>query len=215
MNARFERIHDYRHCPLGTKEGTSVHRSRPTRTAPAFRALKVRLPALALLLLTVVAPAGADPGNDNRAPELGECQHLQAPAGHKVAFRTYAVGFQVYRWNGSIWSFVGPEALLFANAGGNGLVGIHYGGPTWESVSGSKVVGDGPNALRCIPDPAAIPWLRLEAVSSEGPGIFDGVTYIQRVNTVGGLAPTVPGNVVDQIAKVPYTTEYFFYRAHP
>jgi hypothetical protein len=165
-------------------------------------------------MLALVASAGADPGNDNRAPDLGECQDLHVPAGNKVAFHTYAAGVQIYRWNGASWSFVAPEALLFADAGGNGLVGIHYGGPTWESVSGSKVVGDGPNAKRCTPDPDAIPWLLLEVVSSEGPGIFHRVTYIQRVNTVGGLAPTDPGDFVGEEARVPYTTEYFFYREH-
>ena len=40
------------------------------------------------------------------------------------------------------------------------------------------------------------------------------MTFIQRVNTVGGNAPTEPGDFPDQVARVPYTTEYFFYRAH-
>jgi Protein of unknown function (DUF3455) len=131
------------------------------------------------------------PGNDNRAPELvGDCQILQVPAGNKVAFHVYAEGVQIYRWNGTSWAFVAPEAVLFANPGGRGVVGIHYVGPTWESGSGSKVVGT--VLQRCTPDPSAIPWLKLQAVSSEGPGIFHRVTYIQRVNTVGGLAPPVP-----------------------
>jgi hypothetical protein len=51
----------------------------------------------------------------------------------------------------------------------------------------------------------------LNAVSSEGPGIFDGITFIQRINTVGGL-PSTPGSVVDEITEVPYSTEYVFYR---
>jgi hypothetical protein len=54
----------------------------------------------------------------------------------------------------------------------------------------------------------------LGAVSSEGPGIFHRVTFVQRVNTAGGKAPTVPGGTVGEEARVPYTTEYFFYRAH-
>jgi hypothetical protein len=54
----------------------------------------------------------------------------------------------------------------------------------------------------------------LGAVSSEGPGIVHRVTYIQRVNTVGGLAPADPGDVPGEVARVPYTAEYFFYRAH-
>jgi len=33
---------------------------------------------------------------------------------------------------------------------------------------------------RCTADPDAIPWLLLEAVDPEGPGIFQSVTFIQR-----------------------------------
>ena len=66
---------------------------------------------------------------------------------------------------------------------------------------------------RCTPDPASIPWLLLAAVSTEGPGIFHRVTFIQRVNTAGGNAPAQPGTVIGEEARVPYTTEYLFYRA--
>ena len=93
----------------------------------------------ALALLALVAPAGAYMGDDNRGPDLGECQDLQVEAGHKVAFRAYAEGYQVYRWNGTGWAFVAPEAVLFDDDGE--VVGIHYAGPTWESLSGSTVVG--------------------------------------------------------------------------
>jgi hypothetical protein len=68
---------------------------------------------------------------------------------------------------------------------------------------------------RCTPDPAAIPWLLLGAVEPQGPGIFHQVTFIQRVNTEGGKAPTDAGTVVGEVAYVPYTAEYFFYREHP
>ena len=132
--------------------------------------------------------------------------------GNKVAHHLYAEGVQIYRWNGTSWIFVAPEAELFANAGANGTVGIHYAGPTWESNSGSKVVAT--VLERCTPDPDAIPWLLLEAVSTEGPGIFARVTFIQRVNTVGGNAPTDPGDFVGEVVEVPYTAEYYFYRAH-
>ena len=188
--------------------------SRTTRTTHAFRlhARNLTLMALVLLLLALVAPARADPDNDNRAPDLvGDCKELQVDAGNKVAFHAYAEGVQIYRWNGTTWVFVAPEAWLFAGAEDDDPVAIHYAGPTWESASGSKVVGT--VLKRCIPDPDAIPWLKLEAVSSEGPGIFDGVTFIQRVNTVGGKAPADPGDFPGEVVRVPYTAEYFFYRA--
>ena len=141
------------------------------------------------------------------------CEQLAAPAGNEVAYRVYAVGVQVYRWNGTAWAFVGPEATLSASANYRGVVGSHYGGPTWESTSGSLVVSSAATAIPCTPDPTAIPWLRLTAVTSTGPGIFEGVTFIQRVNTVGGIRPTTPGEVIGQEAKIPYTTEYYFYKA--
>jgi hypothetical protein len=136
---------------------------------------------------------------------------LQVRAGNKVAFHVYASGVQVYRWTGTNWAFVGPVANLFADHNYRGQVGTHYAGPTWESNSGSKVVAR--RLEGCSPDPSAIPWLLLETVSSDGPGIFNGVTYVQRVNTRGGLAPTTPGSFAGEEAKVPYTTEYYFYRA--
>ena len=148
----------------------------------------------------------------NQAPVLpAGCEQLAPPAGHQVAYRVFAVGVQIYRWSGTSWDFVAPEANLFANANFRGLVGSHYGGPTWETNSGSLVVSAGTTAIPCTPDPTAIPWLRLTAVSSSGPGILDGVTYIQRTNTVGGIRPAA-GTVVGQEARIPYTTEYYFYK---
>ena len=145
------------------------------------------------------------------SPELGPCPDLQPPAGSKLTFHVYAEGVQIYRWNGTSWVFVAPDAALYADVGGKGQVGTHYAGPTWESVSGSKVVGT--VQKRCTADASAIQWLLLSAVSSEGPGIFSRVASIQRVNTAGGLAPATNGTFVGEEARVPYTTEYYFYRA--
>ena len=152
-----------------------------------------------LVVLLTVAGVGlasipaAPAGDDNHAPDLPSplCDLLQVQPGHEVTFRVYALGVQIYRWNGTTWVFVEPEATLFADANYNGEVGIHYGGPTWESNSGSTVVAR--RLEGCSPDPTAIPWLLLQTVTTDGPGIFSSVTYIQRVNTTGGLAPTTPG----------------------
>src|SRR5687768_14562628 len=76
----------------------------------SFRTRAVAIPSVAALLLALVATTWAEPGNDNRAPELeGETEKVAVEAGHKVAAHAYAVGYQVYRWNGTSWSFVGPE----------------------------------------------------------------------------------------------------------
>jgi hypothetical protein len=48
--------------------------------------------------------------------------------------------------------------------------------------------------------------------STHGPGIFADTTYIQRVNTTGGKAPSADGAFIGQVARVPYTADYFFYR---
>ena len=157
------------------------------------------------------------PQQKSREPDVPEI--LQVPDGQKVAFRTFAQGVQIYTCQASatdptqfVWTFKAPEAVLFKGEGGT--VGLHYAGPTWESNSGSKVVG---SVLERSPspDPNAIPWLLLEAKSAEGPGIFARVTYIQRVNTTGGTAPTEGCDAAHagQEVRVPYTADYFFYRA--
>jgi hypothetical protein len=174
-------------------------------------ATQFALAAAALLLLASLAPAQA--GNDNRTPEVPDA--IGVPDNNKVHFHAYAVGVQNYVWNGTTWGFTGPEAVLF-DADGN-VVGIHYAfaGPTrpgWESESGSLVVGA---ALANAPSstPNSIPLLLVGVVSASGPGIFARTSYIHRVNTVGGRAPTEPGTSAGQEARVPYTAEYFFYRA--
>jgi hypothetical protein len=182
-----------------------------------MRFMKIKHVIGLVLLLTVVGLAlGSVPAaravNDTRPPDLPSplCNDVQVPSGNIVAFHVYARGVQIYRWDGA-WVFVAPSAMLFADANYQGQVGIHYAGPTWESNSGSKVVGGSP--IRCAPDSTAIPWLKLQTVSTIGPGIFSSVTYIQRVNTTGGLAPTAPGSSVHEAAEPPYTAEYYFYRA--
>lgn len=145
------------------------------------------------------------------APDLGSCAIVKAPEGSTFAFHAFARGVQMYHWNGSTWSFDGPSAELFADAEGTARVGTHYAGPTWESISGSTVKGT--ISQRCTADPNSIQWLLLQAVSSGGPGVFDGMAFIQRVNTVGGNAPSYNGSFIGEAANVEYTAEYFFYRA--
>src|SRR5262245_27208536 len=89
--------------------------------------------ALFLCGISLVASAVAEPQNDNRAPDLGHCEKLRVPQGHKVAFHAYAEGVQIYKWNGASWVFLGPEAVLYASGEGNGVIGTHYAGPTWET----------------------------------------------------------------------------------
>lgn len=165
---------------------------------------------LAAGLFGIVGPGAAEPGNDNRAPDVEDYPKLEVPEGNKVSFVAYAEGVQIYRWDGSAWVFVAPEAVLIAGNEHGGEIGIHYAGPTWEFASGGKVVAE--VVERAFPDPDAIPWLRLKAKSAEGPGIFGSVTWIQRVYTTGGMAPAHDGEEFGEEARVPYTAVYYFYR---
>lgn len=177
-----------------------------------------RVVALVLLFVVVgLAPLSIQTARassvDNSPGLPAGCESLVIDDGNGLAFRVYALGVQVYSWNGTSWSFVEPVATLFADARYNGEVGTHYVGPTWESNSGSKVVAARVLGTGCTPDSTAIPWLKLKKVSTEGAGIFSSVTYIQRVNTTGGTPPTAPGLVIGELKEVPYTAEYYFYRA--
>lgn len=152
------------------------------------------------------APANAA----TRPPELGACGDLRAPEGSVLAFHAYAEGVQVYRSNGSSWTFNGPIATLYADAERHGIVGTHSGGPTWTANSGGFIVGA--LSKRCDVAPGDIPWLLLTVTRNEGPGVLRGVTHIQRVQTVGGQAPSDNG-YAGEVRGVPYTAEYYFYRA--
>ena len=169
---------------------------------------------MAVAGLTIPSVVGAQTSDEIQPPVLPSpvCSTLQVQSGNEAFFRAYALGVQRYKWNGAAWDFVAPEATLYADPDFRGKIGTHYGGPTWESNSGSNVVArrvDG-----CSPDPTAIDWLLLQTVSTTGPGLFSNVTFIQRVNTAGGLRPVAPGEFVGQEKRVPYTTEYYFYRAN-
>jgi hypothetical protein len=197
---------------LNSKKGSVMKRSNSTNAGAVFlRTARLGAPVLALLLGACTSPSHADPASDIRAPEVPV--GLQTPGEtNKIHFHAYAVGVQIYAWSGTNWVFQSPEAVLFADADAHGEIGIHYAGPTWESQSGSKVVGA---AVANAPSPNAnsIPLLLIRAVSTQGPGIFAQTTYVQRINTVGGRAPATAGTAGGQIARVPYTAEYFFYRA--
>ena len=146
--------------------------------------------------------------------------NLAIPAGNKLIFHAFAKGVQIYRCtpdkadtNRFSWTFVAPEADLYAHVNDSRRVGRHYAGPTWESTDGSKVVG-----LKLqqadSPDPAAIPWLLLRPASDSGAGIFHKLSFIQRVYTKGGKAPATIADRAHsgQEVRVAYTAEYFFYR---
>ena len=171
---------------------------------------------LVLIAVVVLAlkPANATTLVNSDGPELPEaCSLIAAPEGTKLAFHVYAKGVQIYKWDGSAWAFDAPRAALFAEENFFGEVGSHFRGPNWESKSGSRVKAATVPGKLCTPDSSAIAWLLLEANETTGAGIFNGITFIQRTNTTGGLRPTTPGTVFGEIKEVDYTAEYYFYRA--
>src|SRR5438105_1875383 len=131
--------------------------------------LALTVAAATALLLPLISPLHAE---DNRAPAVPAA--LQVPDGNKVEFHAYAIGVQIYVCTQSAtdptkfsWVFKAPEAVLY-DADGN-IVGIHYAGPTWETQSGSKVVGQ--RLAGATVDTNAIAWLLLVARTAEGPGV--------------------------------------------
>jgi hypothetical protein len=141
---------------------------------------------------------------------------LKAPAGQTLYLSAFATGVQIYECTQRAdlafeWTFRAPEASLASRTGQP--LGRHYAGPTWQSVDGSTVVGE-VRARDPGPKTSAIPWLLLEVKATTGSGMFSAARSIQRVATVGGIPPAEPcasGNL-KQVARVPYSATYNFYR---
>lgn len=65
------------------------------------------------------------------------------------------------------------------------------------------------------PVAGAIPWLLLAAKSAGSEGPFSKITGIQRVNTVGGVAPKAGCSqaTAGTPARITYTADYYFFSA--
>lgn len=142
------------------------------------------------------APAGHD------VPDI-----VKVPAGNKRIAVMPARGVQTYQCAAGAWTFLQPDAILRHHGSPEVL---HTRGPVWtDVVDGSSVTAA---AEASSPVAGAIPELLLRATGNRGPGLLAGVTYIQRLNTTGGLAPA--GACVDgATASVPYTADYAFWVA--
>lgn len=154
------------------------------------------------LLLAILAAGCAStvPVPDDLKPGTHETLALIAPA----------KGVQIYECRGGKWAFVAPQAELFDRSGKK--IGTHYAGPHWEAADGSKIAGV-VKARADAPAPGAIPWLLLAAKSVGTEGAFSRVTSIQRVATVGGVAPANACPKDGAQARVAYTADYYFFIA--
>jgi uncharacterized protein YceK len=167
---------------------------------------KVEMVVLAVLLSGCASVSPVD------APEK-----LRPGANETLSMIVPARGVQIYECRAAKdgayeWAFVAPEAELF-DAGGR-KIGKHYAGPRWESADGSKIVGTTKERADA-PAADAIPWLLLTA-KSEGPdGAFSRVTSVQRLRTVGGVAPKGGCFQAENgmRVRVPYTADYYFFSA--
>ena len=141
---------------------------------------------------------------------------IQPPADEDLVLIARATGFQIYvcRSDGEgklAWTLKAPEADLFDEQGK--VIGKHFGGPTWQLNDGSQITGKMVTKVDA-PDANAIPWLLVTVTSNSGHGALSRVTSIQRVNTVGGLAPATAecsqssGEVEFESS---YSADYYFY----
>ena len=108
------------------------------------------------------------------------------------------------------WAFVGPVATLYDAQ--RRTVGKYYAGPTWEAADGSKVTG---KQVAVAPaSPGNIPLQLVKAEPVMGTGAMTGVSYIQRLNTKGGVAPSTPCDAAGKGKRqvVAYEADYVFYR---
>lgn len=164
--------------------------------------------ATGILAAAMTTPAHAGPAG----PEVPS--RIAVEAGHKVFLVGHATGVQIYTCDGSTWNFAGPRAVLRDDQGK--VVTTHFGGPTWQAKDGSYVVGQRVDGVTV--DPSAIPWLLLSRASSEAGADGDrleGTTFIQRVATTGGLAPspeTCTPSAASTTTEVPYTADYYFWK---
>lgn len=172
---------------------------------------------------------GGEPACVPEPPELPS----DVPAGIVVAegatlLRSlHAVGTQNYRCTETPgeagadptfgWVFVAPVADLFNSCGTK--VGSHFKvegsdppAPEWKyEIDGSSVIG---LRLSAAPVVGAIPELLLKEDGHRGAGVFAGVTFVQRLRTVGGLAPDVAectADNVDEVVEIAYSAQYYFY----
>ena len=167
---------------------------------------------LSALLLTACAPMAARYSQDALPATV------QVPAGHQVAMQTVGVGKIAYEckakkdMSGHEWVFGGPDAVL--NDRGGMQVGTYVGPPaTWASRDGSAVT-----ATQVAVAPAGagnIPYQLVKANPATGSGAMQGVSYIQRVATQGGVAPAAMCDASNTGSKqwVPYQADYIFWKA--
>ena len=187
--------------------------------------------ALAVVsLLSLLQPARAD---DLTPPPVPA--NIQVPAGNKLFLVGHAVGTQNYIClpadGGVKFTLFTPQATLFKE---RKQVTTHYFSPnpaedgtiraTWQhskdtSTVWGKVADGNSSSDPAFVAPGAIPWLLVTVVGAqEGSKDSDtlmATTFIQRLNTSGGVAPATGCAALTDVGNkvfVPYTADYLFFK---
>jgi len=146
--------------------------------------------------------------------EVSIPEQIKVPADYSPVLTVHAKGDQIYQCSANkgeyAWETQAPDAKLFDAQGK--IVGNHTAGPLWEYKEGSRVVGRVVKKIDMAPG-SAIAWLLVEVVSHKGDGLFSNVSFINRINTRGGLPPSsgCDANHLGSEKRVAYTADYIFY----
>lgn len=167
---------------------------------------------------------------------------LQVEPGNEAFLLGHGVGTQNYicKPSGTGVRFVlfTPEATLFKDNDDRQIITHFFSPNPSEPNTDATVIADGmirvtwqardsstvwarvhqPDGMLTV-DKNAVAWLLLDVVGTQdgptGGHTLSDTTFIQRVNTTGGLAPAVGCTSLTDVgnqAFVPYTAEYFFYK---
>jgi hypothetical protein len=150
------------------------------------------------------------------APTLGLFSRIRVPDGQDPVLRLTAKGVQVFRCErvGSAfeWRFRQPDAELFDAAGKP--VARHGANFSFEHRDGSRLLGT-VEAYDKASSADTLPWLLL-STRSFGKGEFAAVSYVQRVDTRGGMPPPeCAAQEVNRILRVDFEAIFVFYRPRP
>jgi hypothetical protein len=150
----------------------------------------------------VAAETGSAAPSVAAAPETG----IAPPAGSRlIGLFTVLSGTQTYTCVGA--KFVAPSTPEAQLIGLRGRL-HHFAGPSWQSVRDGSLVTA--TKLREKAVTGSIPELLLQVNSHSGAGLLSTATYIQRLHTSGGVAPTTACTDGAK-ASVPYHAIYAFW----
>jgi len=165
---------------------------------------------------STTAAAGAPPAPALEAPtrpSLGLFTQIRAPSEVEPVLELAAAGVQIFRCeadkDGFHWVFRLPEAEL--RDARDQVVAHHGANYSFEHVDGSRLIGT-IVGYDSAPSGDALRWLLLRT-QSYGQGELGKVTYVQRVETTGGMPPSqCSADQVNQILRVPFSAKFIFYR---